>query len=99
LRIERANSGLLSSGLSCSMILSTRLGAVSGDLGVRNECASLVTRCQAIEYGISVSLDRRVTDLLGILSMVSGAFGAFRRSAIEGVGGHDVGSAKMPISP
>jgi len=67
-----------------------RLGAVGGDLGVRNECASLVTRCQAIEYGISVSLGRRVADLLGILSMVSGAFGAFRRSAIEGVGGQDV---------
>ena len=67
-----------------------RLGAVGGDLGVRNECASLVTRCQAIEYGISVSLGRRVADMLGILSMVSGAFGAFRRSAIEGVGGQDV---------
>jgi poly-beta-1,6-N-acetyl-D-glucosamine synthase len=67
-----------------------RLGAVGGDLGVRNECASLVTRCQAIEYGISVSLGRRVADALGILSMVSGAFGAFRRSAIESVGGQDV---------
>jgi cellulose synthase/poly-beta-1,6-N-acetylglucosamine synthase-like glycosyltransferase len=68
----------------------SRLGAVGGDLGVRNECASLVTRCQAIEYGISVSLGRRIADVLGILSMVSGAFGAFRRSAIEGVGGQDV---------
>lgn len=67
-----------------------RLGAVSGDLGVRNECASLLTRCQAIEYGISVSLGRRVADMLGILSIVSGAFGAFRRSAIESVGGQDI---------
>jgi cellulose synthase/poly-beta-1,6-N-acetylglucosamine synthase-like glycosyltransferase len=67
-----------------------RLGAVGGDLGVRNECTSLVTRCQAIEYGISVSLGRRVADALGILSMVSGAFGAFRRSAVIGVGGQDV---------
>jgi poly-beta-1,6-N-acetyl-D-glucosamine synthase len=66
------------------------LGAVGGDLGVRNECTSLVTRCQAIEYGISVSLGRRVADALGILSIVSGAFGAFRRSAIESVGGQDV---------
>jgi biofilm PGA synthesis N-glycosyltransferase PgaC len=67
-----------------------RLGAVGGDLGVRNECASLVTRCQAIEYGISVSLGRRVADMLGILSIVSGAFGAFRRNAIESVGGQDI---------
>jgi poly-beta-1,6-N-acetyl-D-glucosamine synthase len=66
------------------------LGAVGGDLGVRNECASLVTRCQAIEYGISISLGRRVADVLGILSIVSGAFGAFRRSAFESVGGQDV---------
>ena len=67
-----------------------RLGAVGGDLGVRNEFASVVTRCQAIEYGISVSLGRRVADMLGILSIVSGAFGAFRRSAIESVGGQDI---------
>jgi len=68
----------------------SRLGAVSGDLGVRNERASLITRCQAIEYGISISLGRRIADVLGILSIVSGAFGAFRRSAIESVGGQDV---------
>ena len=67
-----------------------QLGAISGDLGVRNASASLVTRCQAIEYGISISLGRRVADMLGILSIVSGAFGAFRRSAIESVGGQDV---------
>jgi len=67
-----------------------RVGAVSGNLGVRNSYASLVTRCQAIEYAISISLGRSVQDALGILSIVSGAFGAFRRSAIEQVGGQDV---------
>ena len=76
----------------------SRLGAVSGDLGVRNERASLITRCQAIEYGISISLGRRIADVLGILSIVSGAFGAFRRSAIESVGGQDVEVGKMPTS-
>ena len=67
-----------------------QLGAIGGDLGVRNEGASLITRCQAIEYGISISLSRRVADMLGILSIVSGAFGAFRRSALESVGGQDI---------
>lgn len=67
-----------------------RVGAVSGNLGVRNSYASLLTRCQAIEYAISISLGRGVQDTLGILSIVSGAFGAFRRSAIEQVGGQDV---------
>jgi biofilm PGA synthesis N-glycosyltransferase PgaC len=67
-----------------------RLGAISGDLGVRNERSTLITRCQAIEYGISISLGRRIADMLGILSIVSGAFGAFRRTAIESVGGQDI---------
>lgn len=67
-----------------------RVGAVSGNLGVRNSYASLITRCQAIEYAIGISLGRSIQDALGILSIVSGAFGAFRRSAIEQVGGQDV---------
>ena len=66
------------------------VGAVSGNLGVRNSYASLVTRCQAIEYAISISLGRGIQDTLGILPIVSGAFGAFRRSALEQVGGQDV---------
>jgi biofilm PGA synthesis N-glycosyltransferase PgaC len=67
-----------------------RVGAVSGNLGVRNAYASLITRHQAIEYAIGISLGRSIQDALGILSIVSGAFGAFRRSAIEEVGGQDV---------
>ena len=66
------------------------VGAVSGNLGVRNESASLMTRFQAIEYTIGLSLGRCIADALGILSVISGAFGAFRRIAIESVGGQDV---------
>ena len=67
-----------------------RVGAVSGNIGVRNARVSLITRHQAIEYAVSISLGRSIQDVLGILSIVSGAFGAFRRSAIEEVGGQDV---------
>jgi poly-beta-1,6-N-acetyl-D-glucosamine synthase len=67
-----------------------RVGAVSGNLGVRNLSASLMTRVQAIEYAIGFSLGRRIVDALGILPIVSGAFGAFRRAAIEQVGRQDV---------
>ena len=67
-----------------------RVGAVSGNLGVRNLSTSLMTRVQAIEYAIGFSLGRRVLDALGILPIVSGAFGAFRRAAIEQVGRQDV---------
>ena len=67
-----------------------RVGAVSGNLGARNASATLVTRHQAIEYAIAISVGRRIADLLGMLSIVSGAFGAFRRTAVEAVGGQDV---------
>lgn len=68
-----------------------KCGAVSGNLGVRNWGASTVARWQAVQYLESISLGRRVTDMLGILYIVSGAFGAFRRRAITQVGGWDVG--------
>ena len=67
-----------------------RVGAVSGNLGVRNTSASLMTRFQTIEYAIGLSLGRCIADALGTLSVVSGAFGAFRRSALESVGRQDV---------
>jgi len=67
-----------------------RVGAVSGNLGIRNTFSGLITRHQAIEYAIGISLGRRIADALGILSIVSGAFGAFRRAAVERVGGQDV---------
>ncbi|MCR9219865.1 MAG: glycosyltransferase family 2 protein [Alphaproteobacteria bacterium] len=66
-------------------------GAVSGNLGVRNWNEGLIARWQTIQYLLSISLGRRVTDMLGILYIVSGAFGAFRRTALEQVGGWDVG--------
>lgn len=67
-----------------------RVGAVSGNLGVRNVSASLMTHLQAIEYAVGISLGRCMADALGMLSVVSGAFGAFRRAALESVGGQDV---------
>jgi cellulose synthase/poly-beta-1,6-N-acetylglucosamine synthase-like glycosyltransferase len=66
-----------------------RVGGVGGDMGVGNPSASLITRHQEIEYLITISLGRRIGGLLGTLSIISGAFGAFRRSAVLGVGGQD----------
>lgn len=68
-----------------------KVGAVSGNLGVRNADATMMTRFQTIEYLLSISLGRRFTSMLGILSIVSGAFGAFRRGAVQEVGGWEVG--------
>ncbi|MBL8689347.1 MAG: glycosyltransferase family 2 protein [Rhodospirillaceae bacterium] len=66
------------------------VGAVGGNLFVRNPGASLTTVYQDIEYRISISLGRRISEMLDLLGIVSGAFGAFRRSAVEEVGGFDV---------
>lgn len=66
-----------------------KVGAVSGNLAARNTNLSLTTRFQTIEYLVSISLGRRVADAAGTLSIVSGAFGVFRREAIQQVGGFD----------
>ncbi|RCK20834.1 hypothetical protein TH8_18585 [Thalassospira profundimaris] len=68
-----------------------KTGAVAGNLGARNAEVSLATRWQAIQYQISIGLGRQVSDMLGVLFIVSGAFGAFRRQALEQVGGWSVG--------
>src|SRR5690606_32931411 len=57
------------------------VGAVSGNIGVRNTDASMIAKFQAIQYLISISLGRRVTNLLEIVFIASGAFAAFRREA------------------
>jgi biofilm PGA synthesis N-glycosyltransferase PgaC len=67
-----------------------QVGAVCGDLKVANESASLTTRFQAIEYAIAISMGRQVSDALDLMPTVSGAFGAFRRSALLRVGGLDL---------
>lgn len=67
------------------------VGAVSGDLGVRNHHVNLLTRLQAVEYLISLSLGRRFKARMGILSIVPGAIGAFRRKLLTRIGGIEPG--------
>lgn len=67
------------------------IGAVSGDLGVRNHHTNLLTRMQAVEYLISLSLGRRFKAAMGILSIVPGAIGAFRRDLLNRIGGIEPG--------
>ena len=67
-----------------------RCGGVSLNLQVRNIWASLITRFQAIEYLISITFGKHFTDVVGLMSNVSGAAGVFRRSALIDVGGLDI---------
>lgn len=67
------------------------VGAVSGNLAVRNPRDSVVTRYQSLQYLLSISLGRRFSSMIGMLFIASGAFAAFRRHALEGIGGWEVG--------
>ncbi len=68
-----------------------KVGAVSGNVKVRNMYESWVTACQAIEYMKTISMSRWEKAYLKILRIVSGAFGAFKRELIEQIGGWDIG--------
>ncbi|MDX9704269.1 MAG: glycosyltransferase [Weeksellaceae bacterium] len=68
-----------------------RVGAVGGNLIVRNQAQSLTTTMQYIEYAKSISTSRIVLSQLGLYKIVSGAFGAFPREVLERVGGWDIG--------
>jgi len=73
------------------MVADPGCGGVSGSLGVRNAGESLLTQLQAIEYTTTIVVGRQFTAMFDILTIVSGGFGAFRRSAVAMVGGWDVG--------
>ncbi|HEV2355276.1 MAG TPA: glycosyltransferase, partial [Puia sp.] len=63
-----------------------RVGAVSGNTKILNR-QKLITRLQSLEYIIGFNLDRRLGDLLDCITVVPGAIGAFRRSALYEIGG------------
>lgn len=62
------------------------VGATTGAIGVRNFDHSAVTAWQTIEYLCSIALGKRVLEIFDIVACASGAFGAFRREAVEQIG-------------
>lgn len=67
------------------------IGAIAGNLSVLNSKKNLLTRLQTIEYMTSMTIGRIFRSCAGILCIVPGAFGAFRRSLLKRVGGHEPG--------
>ncbi|MFI1566270.1 glycosyltransferase [Streptomyces sp. NPDC020490] len=63
-----------------------KVGAVAGNAKVGNR-DSLIGAWQHIEYVMGFNLDRRMYDILRCMPTIPGAVGAFRRSALERVGG------------
>jgi cellulose synthase/poly-beta-1,6-N-acetylglucosamine synthase-like glycosyltransferase/peptidoglycan/xylan/chitin deacetylase (PgdA/CDA1 family)/spore germination protein YaaH len=64
----------------------TKIGAVAGNALVGNR-VNLITRWQALEYVTAQNLERRALAALDVITVVPGAVGAWRRSAVEALGG------------
>ena len=63
------------------------IGAVAGNAKVGNRF-NWVTRWQAVEYVTSQNLERSAMAMLGAIMVVPGAVGAWRRGALDAVGGY-----------
>ncbi len=65
------------------------MGAVAGNAKVGNR-VNLVTRWQAVEYVTAQNLERRALAQFDAMTVVPGAVGAWRRAALDAVGGYPV---------
>ena len=63
-----------------------KVGAVAGNAKVGNRI-NMITRWQALEYIVAQNLERRALSALDTLTVVPGAVGAWRRQALEEMGG------------
>ncbi|MFO0984873.1 MAG: glycosyltransferase family 2 protein [Planctomycetota bacterium] len=66
-----------------------RVGAVAGNIHVRDPHEGLLTRLQAFEYALSIDVRKRWTTLAGCTLQASGALGAFRTALLREIGGWD----------
>lgn len=66
-----------------------QVGAVSGNVTARNAGKSLLADIQNMEYRITIGAGRSGLDMIDQVSLVSGAFAAFRASALRRVSGMD----------
>ena len=66
-----------------------KVGAVAGNAKVGNRI-NIWTRWQALEYITSQNFERRALNLIGAVSVVPGAIGAWRTSAVRQVGNYQI---------
>jgi len=67
--------------------INPKVGAIAGNAKVGNR-VNLWTRWQALEYITSQNFERRALDVLGAVSVVPGAIGCWRVSAVREAGGY-----------
>jgi cellulose synthase/poly-beta-1,6-N-acetylglucosamine synthase-like glycosyltransferase len=68
-----------------------KIGAVAGSIRVANPTDSLLTRCQEVEYSTMMVLYPLVASRLGLLAIVPGQGGMFRRALLKRIGFFDTG--------
>jgi len=66
-----------------------KVGAVTGNIKVRNAGNTIVTKFQACEYLLSITLWRNWASRLGILLQIAGGLSCFRRDLLQEVGAWD----------
>ncbi len=64
------------------------IGAIAGNVKVLNR-GKLVTDCQALEYIVGINLFRRALDIFGVVPVVPGCLGAFKKEPLEAGGSYD----------
>jgi cellulose synthase/poly-beta-1,6-N-acetylglucosamine synthase-like glycosyltransferase len=79
---------------ACDAFSDPEVGAVAGNIVVRNADKSFVTGYQSIEYLVILSLGKRGGNITNQVTCASGAFGAFRKEALASVSGLDAGGGE-----
>ena len=79
---------------ACAPFNDPSVGAVAGNVVVRNPEASFIASYQSIEYLVILSLGKRGGNITDQVVCASGAFGIFRRTALEQVNGLDAGGGE-----
>jgi cellulose synthase/poly-beta-1,6-N-acetylglucosamine synthase-like glycosyltransferase len=79
---------------ACEAFEDPAVGAVAGNVVVRNAGASFITGYQSVEYLVILSLGKRGGNITNQVTCASGAFGAYRREALRAVSGLDAGGGE-----
>ena len=73
--------------LVARLVRNPNAGAVAGNVKIGNR-GSFITNLQALEYVVGINTFRRAFDHIGLVSVVPGCLGAFRRDTLEDVKGY-----------
>jgi poly-beta-1,6-N-acetyl-D-glucosamine synthase len=79
---------------ACAHFADANVVGVAGSLRVRNAFRNMVTRLQALEYLLSIHASKVGLSEFNVVNNISGAFGIFRKSFLDKIGGWDAGSAE-----